>query len=158
MKKNSYITTLLFITVLMCFNFSNMFSSEEREKFDPSRDPFKDLKSAMQIASKANKKILLDVGGEWCIWCHRIDEFINQNAELKNYLDEHYIVVKVNFSEENKNEKFLAQFPKVDGYPHFFVLNKKGKLVHSQNTGLLEMEKSYDAEKFMNFLKKWAGE
>lgn len=157
MKKDSILSALLFLTFVMFFNISNSFGGEEREKFDPARDPFKDLKAAMETASKANKKILLDVGGEWCIWCHRIDEFINQNAELKNYLSEHYIVIKVNFSEENKNEKFLAQYPKVEGYPHFFVLNEKGKLLHSQNTGLLEKEKSYDVDKFMDFLKKWAG-
>ena len=63
--------------------------------------------------------------------------------------------MKINYSEENKNEKFLSQYPKVDGYPHFFVLDKNGKLLYSQNTGLLEKEKSYDREKFMTFLKKW---
>ena len=103
-----------------------------------------------------NKRIILDVGGEWCIWCHRIDAFIEQNSEIKDFLNKHFIVVKVNYSEENKNEKFLSRYPKVDGYPHFFVLDDKGKLLHSQNTGLLEKEKSYDTGKFLSFLKKWA--
>ena len=141
-------------------SFMNLYpqsaNENNRVKFDPLRDPFKDLELAIKEAKETNRRIILDIGGEWCIWCHRIDDFIEENEELKSFLNEKFIVVKVNYSEENKNEKFFAQYPKVEGYPHFFVLSKKGKLLHSQNTGLLEKEKSYDVEKFMKFLKKWA--
>ena len=40
-----------------------------REKFDPARNPSDDLKAAIETASKENKRIILDVGGEWCGWC-----------------------------------------------------------------------------------------
>ncbi len=102
-----------------------------------------------------NKRIILDVGGEWCKWCHIIDKFIDEQTEINEYLNNHYILLKINYSEENKNEKFLSQYPEIEGYPHFFVLEKNGELLHSQNTGLLEEGKSYDPEKFMNFLKEW---
>jgi thioredoxin-related protein len=128
----------------------------ERKKFDPSSDPFKDLKTTVQEAKKENKNIILDVGGEWCIWCHRIDAFMEENREIKEMLARNFIILKVNFSKENKNEKFLSQYPKIDGYPHFFVLDKNGKLLHSQNTGELEAEKSYSRDKFVEFLKKWS--
>lgn len=127
----------------------------KREKFDPAKDPFKDLTSVIEKAGKENKRIILDVGGEWCIWCHKLDIFILQDEEIKKYLDENFVTLKVNSSKENKNEKFMSQYPKVDGYPHMYVLEKDGKLLHSQNTGLLEKEKSYDKEKIMEFLTKW---
>ncbi len=150
----------IYIAVFLLFSFINVYPQSANEnnriKFDPLRDPFKDLELAIKEAKETNRRIILDIGGEWCIWCHRIDEFIEENEELKSFINEKFIVVKVNYSEENKNEKFFAQYPKVEGYPHFFVLSKKGKLLHSQNTGLLEKEKSYDVEKFMKFLKKWA--
>ena len=48
-------------------------------------------------------------------------------------------------------------FPKIPGYPHLFVLDKTGTLLHSQNTSMLEDGKrSYDLERFTAFLKKWA--
>jgi thioredoxin-related protein len=152
----------IFLLIFMVVAISNYMLAQDKskketiQKFDPSANPFKDLKQAVKEAKKGNKRILLDVGGEWCIWCHRIDQFIDQNVDIKNYLHDNYIVLKINFSEENKNVKFLAQYPKVPGFPHFFVLDKKGKLLHSQDTGLLEKEKSYDAEKMMTFLKEWA--
>jgi len=128
----------------------------KREKFDPMKNPFEDLENAIVKAKEENKRIILDVGGEWCIWCHRLDAFIENDDEIKGFLNDNFITVKVNFSPENKNEKFLSQYPAIKGYPHIFVLDSDGKFLHSQDTGLLEKEKSYDKEKILEFLKQWA--
>lgn len=125
--------------------------------FDPKRNPQKDLQTAIVLARQSGKKIILDVGGNWCIWCKRLDQFIESHSELKNFIDTHYVWVKINYSKENKNTPFLKQFPKIPGYPHLFVLNSDGTLLHSQNTGLLEKGKSYNKTKFLTFLRKWAG-
>lgn len=79
------------------------------------------MKSAIDCTQKTNKRIKLNVGGEWCIWCHRIDAFIDSQKEIKEFLNEYFILVKINYSKENKNEKFLSKFPQIPGYPHFFV-------------------------------------
>lgn len=126
-------------------------------KFDPSRNPAADLEIATALAAESGKRILLDVGGEWCIWCHRLDTLFMVNSDLDEYLKDNYVVVKVNVSKENKNESFLSNYPKVAGYPHLFVLDKKGKLLHSQNTGDLESGKGHDKDKVFAFLKKWSG-
>ncbi len=148
------------LLILILFLTSTLFAQEykQQEKFDPSRNPFDDLKTAVDVAQKSNKRILLDVGGEWCIWCHRIDAFMHNTKEVKTLLNENYLIVKVNYSKENKNEKFLSAYPQIEGYPHFFVLDKNGKLLHSQNTGDLEKDKDYDQEKFVSFLNKWKPE
>lgn len=130
--------------------------SSVREKFDPKRDAAKDIADAISKAKKLNKRIILDVGGEWCGWCHKLDEFFATNLEAKKLLKDHYIVVKVNFSPENKNEAVLAKFPPIKGYPHLFVLEKDGKLLHSQDTGELETGPAHDPAKVIPFLKKWA--
>lgn len=130
--------------------------AHEREKFDPKRDADKDIAAAVKKATKDNKRIILDVGGEWCIWCKRLDQFFMENAEAAKLLKDKYVVVKVNWSPENKNEKVLARYGKVEAFPHLFVLEKNGKLLHSQDTGLLETGDHHDAEKVIPFLKKWA--
>jgi thiol:disulfide interchange protein len=128
----------------------------QREKFDPQRDSEKDLKAAAALASKSGQRILLDVGGEWCIWCRKLDKFFQDNKDVSEFLHANYIVVKVNWSKENKNEKFLSKYPEVKGYPHLFVLDIKGKLIHSQDTGALESGDHHDHDKVFDFLKKWA--
>ncbi len=147
---------ILMIAVIILSFFSYAQEYQSAKKFDPTRNPFQDLKNAIEYAQKTNKRILLDVGGEWCIWCHRLDSFIESHKNIKEFLEKHFVVVKVNYSKENKNEKFLSNYPEIPGYPHFFVLDKDGKFLHSQDTGLLEKDKDYDENKFMQFLEKWA--
>ena len=131
-------------------------AAQERVKFDPKRDPVKDLEAAKAKATKENKRIILDVGGEWCGWCKLLDKFFIEKKDIGAFLNSNYVVVKVNFSPENENKAFLDAYPKIKGYPHFFVLEKDGKLLHSQDTALLEEGQGYSEEKMMEFLKKWA--
>jgi hypothetical protein len=55
-----------------------------------------------------------------------------------------------------ENKKVLSRYPTIPGYPHLFVLDTGGRLLHSQDTSQLESGRSYDLEKFFSFLKKWA--
>lgn len=127
-----------------------------RLKFDPARNSESDVQAAVISATKEKKRIILDVGGEWCSWCHRLDRFLHDQADLDAYLSEHYVIVKVNYSQENKNEKFLGQYPTIDGYPHLFVLDSDGKFLLSQSTGDFEAGKGYNHDKVLTFLKKWS--
>lgn len=132
------------------------FAGEQSLKFDPARDAAQDIRNAVAEAKTEGKHVLLDVGGEWCVWCRRLDTLFVSHPDLNLFLHNNYIVVKVNYSKENKNEKVLSQYPAIPGYPHFFVLDDKGKLLCSQDTGELESGKGHDPAKVMSFLKKWA--
>lgn len=125
-------------------------------RYDPKADPKSDLRAALAQASRDGRNVLMDVGGEWCSWCHRMDKFIGDHEELRTLLEKNYVLVKVNFSEENKNDAFLAGYPKVAGYPHMFVLDAKGKLLESKNTGDLEEGKGYNLERFVEFLNRYS--
>jgi len=133
-------------------------SQETTNKFDPLRDAEKDIQAAIAKAGQTHQRILLDVGGEWCGWCHTLDRFFKERNDLTALRDKNYIWVKVNVSPENENKAALSRYPEVKGYPHIFVLDEDGKLLHSQDTSELELGKSYDPEKFLAFLRKWAPE
>ncbi len=125
-------------------------------RFDPQRDPAADLDTARVEAQRGGKRIVLDVGGEWCSWCHRLDEAVEGDGEIRRFRDAHYVWVKVNYSPENENAAFLSAYPAIKGYPHLFVLDADGALLHSQFTGELEKGKGYDRGKLLGFLKDWA--
>lgn len=127
-----------------------------REKFDPTKNPNDDLQAAIADATKENKRIVLDVGGEWCGWCIHMDKFLATHADLKKLRDENFVWVKVNMSEENENKEFLAKYPEIKGYPHLFVLEKDGTLLKSKDTSELEDGKTYNAQKFADFLKEYS--
>ncbi len=150
-----YFRYFLLLAVFLGFTAFAQSAETNREKFDPTRNPAKDLQEVVKTAQKENKRIILDVGGEWCKWCHWLDEFIEKNTDVKEAFHSAFVVLKVNYSKENKNEEFLAKYPKVEGYPHFFVLNSDGTLLHSQNTGELEEGNGYSKEKFLQFVAKF---
>jgi thiol:disulfide interchange protein len=126
------------------------------DRFDPKRDPEKDLLAALARAKAEGKRVIVDVGGEWCSWCHILDRFVAANADVQALTNANYVWVKVNWSRENKNEALLSRWPAIKGYPHLFVLDADGKLLHSQDTGVLESGKDYDKAKFIAFLRAWA--
>ena len=125
--------------------------------YDPARNPADDLKQAVLLAQKENKHILLELGGDWCIWCKYMDKFYATHADILQYRAENYVLVKVNVSPENSNESFLSQFPEAAGYPHIYILDGDGTFLHSQNTADLEDGAvSYVPGVFLAFLQKWA--
>ena len=126
------------------------------DAYNPSSDPAADLQKAVSLAQKENKRILIEVGGEWCVWCHIMDRFYDAHPALLKLREDNYVLLKVNYSDENQNQAFLSQYPAIPGFPHIFVLESDGKLLHSQDTSELEDGQSYHLERFTTFLTHWA--
>ena len=124
--------------------------------FEPARDASRDLETALQIARSTRRRVLAEVGGEWCTWCHIMDRFFASNPDLKRIRDANFVWLKVNFSKDNPNTAFLARWPKVAGYPHLFVLDANGRLLQSQDTSLLEAGRDYNPSAFHTFLVDWS--
>src|ERR1043165_477757 len=79
-------------------------------KYDPKRDAAQDIRDAAAEAKRTNRRVLLEVGGDWCSWCHHMDDFFQAHADLTALRDKSFITVKINFSEENPNKEVLAQY------------------------------------------------
>ncbi len=125
-------------------------------RFDERRDAAADVVYALTLANAEGKRVIVDVGGEWCPWCHVLDRFIARHDDVRALLDAKYIWVKVNYSPKNKNELLLSRWPKVTAYPHLFVLDASGALLHSQSSSEMEASKDYDKNKMLAFLERFA--
>ena len=123
-------------------------------KFEEGRDAAADLQHALSLAQAQRKLVLVDVGGEWCAWCHILDRFIASQPEVQQALSAQYVWLKVNFSPKDRNEALLSRWPKPRGYPHLYVLAADGRLLASQASSELESGRSYDAGKFLAFLRR----
>src|ERR1700682_4510140 len=105
--------------------------SESRTKYlpvteyDPKRDAAQDILKALKEAQRTNKHVLLEVGGEWCSWCHRLDGFFKAHADLLRLRDKSFVTVKINYSEENENKQVLSRYPPIPGYPPIFLLDSR---------------------------------
>jgi thiol:disulfide interchange protein len=125
-------------------------------KFDEKRDAAADIQAAIKEAQKTGKRVLVDVGGDWCSWCHVLDKLFEQHPEIVEIRDKNFITVAVFYSLENKNEKVLSHYPKVGEIPYFFVLEKDGTVLHSQGIVQLETGGEPNADKMKDFLTKWS--
>ena len=124
-------------------------------EYNPKRDASADLAAAIKEAARTHKNVLVEVGGNWCSWCHTLDKFFAAHAELTQLRDKNFVLVKINFSDENNNVAVLSRYPQIEGYPHIFFLDSKGKLLRSQDTGTLEDGRSYSLERLTTVLTKW---
>lgn len=132
-------------------------SPEESAGFDPSRDAGADIKSAVFEARRTGRRVFIEVGGNWCVWCHRLQAFFAAQPELHRLLESLYVVVKVSVSPENPNTALLARFPPISSYPHFLILDQEGALLVSRISDDFEAHgDGYDSAKFRAFLLQWA--
>ena len=125
------------------------------DQYGDDRNVEADLAATLVRAATEKKRILLQVGGEWCGWCKLLTGFIEKNDAVRNSLEQNHLLMKVTYTQKQPNEAFLSKYPKIKGYPHLFVLDSEGKLLHSQDTSELEEGNGYNEAKMLEFLENW---
>jgi Thioredoxin-like len=124
--------------------------------YDPKADPFEQYHVALEQARAENKLVLVIAGGDWCRWCHVLNRFFKRNDDVRQSVDEAFVVMKVYVGDENYNEDFFAQLPPARGAPHFWIVSPERYVLGSQSTGSLEHGKNgYDKQEFLQFVDHW---
>jgi len=134
------------------------FSQEKPNIYNPEADAKKEIKDAISLAKSQNKHVFVQIGGNWCPWCIKFHGFVKEDPELKKLVDDNYVLVLVNYSQENLNLDVLKSldYPQRFGFPVFIILDADGKRIHTQDTGLLEEGPSYDLKDVTKFFKAWS--
>ncbi len=123
--------------------------------YDPGRDPFADGRAALKLARDTQRKVLVEVGGEWCSWCHVLDRFLKDHPALQARMNRTFVLLKVNVDETNDNTEFLSAFPEALGYPHMYITDSEGKILFSQDTAEFLENGKYSEQRFESFLDQW---
>ena len=123
--------------------------------YDASRNPNADGRAALKLAKETNRKVLIELGGDWCSWCFVLDRFIKDHPKVESRLHQTFVVLKVNISDENENVEFIAAFPSAHGYPHMYVTDSDGNILSSQDTAEFRENKKYSEARFMIFFDRW---
>lgn len=149
MKKILFILLLL-VSAMLC-------AQDKVQIYDPLADARNDLRQAIQLAGQENKHVLVQVGGNWCPWCVRLHDLFLSETVIDSVLKADYVLVRINYSKENKNPETLAllEYPQRFGFPVLVILDAEGNRLHTQNTAYLEQDKGYNAEKVKGFLLDW---
>ena len=153
-KLTLYFGPIAIILIMLCFD---LHSQEAVKLYDPSLDGMKQIKEATASAKASGKHILIQYGGNWCSWCIKFDGYSKSDPEISKLITDNYIPVKLNWSPENKNDaanKYLGN-PTRFGFPVFIILDGSGKVLHIQDSGLLEEGAGYNQKKVTGFLRNW---
>jgi thioredoxin-related protein len=145
------------LTTLMMILCGFIYGQEAKKLYDPSIDGMKQIHEAIADAKAVGKHVLIQYGGNWCPWCIRFDGFSKADPELSKLIADNYIPVKLNYSPENYNYEanvFLGN-PTRFGFPVFVIIDGKGKVLHIQDSALLEEGEGYSQKKVAGFFKNW---
>lgn len=151
--KRLYTLTLIFVLLSGC-----LLAQQTEKIYNPDADAKADVTAAIKKAASEGKHVFLQIGGNWCPWCVKFHTLIHEDIKLDSLINVNYVVVKVNYSKENYNNELLSTlgFPQRFGFPVFVILDEKGKVLHTQDSGYLELGKAYDREKVERMFLLWS--
>lgn len=147
------------LIAVFLFVFTTSFiSAQEAKIYNPEANAKEDIAYAVRKASQENKHVFIQVGGNWCPWCIKFHRFVDEDSEIKTFVEKNFEIVRVNYDSKNKNEKVLAElgYPQRFGFPVFVILDGKGNRIHTQNSAFLEKDKGYDPGKVLRFYQNWS--
>ena len=134
--------------------------------YDEAIDPDAQIVEAVSKAQMEGKFVVAQLGGNWCKWCIRFARFVEDDPELKKYVDDNFEFIHVNYNprsvdgnaDKAATEKALRRLgnPVRFGYPVLVVLDGDGNVVHTQDSGLLESGEGYDRDKVKRFFELWS--
>jgi thiol:disulfide interchange protein len=126
--------------------------------YDEKADGTQQIAAALDAAKKENKRVLLQFGANWCIWCHRLHNLCETNSEVSAKLRDAYIVVLIDVNKgHNKEVDTRYANPTRFGLPALVVLDADGKALVTQDSGKLEEGDHHDPKKVLAFLNEWGG-
>ena len=100
--------------------------------YDEKADADAAVARAFARAKASGKRVLLDLGGNWCPDCIVLFNFMKL-PEIKRFVDAHYEVVEVDVGRFNKNLDIPAKLDfteKLRGVPAVLVFTSDRKLVN----------------------------
>jgi len=157
MKIISIIFLALFFSISIVSAVESLYSQQPEfsQSYDPKRNPFDDGRAALELAKKTKRRVLIEVGGDWCVYCHIFDRFIKADKELSDRFFDTFVLLKVNYSDENTNKEFLSNFKGIDGYPYIFITENTGKVIYANDMREMTDKGKPNKQKTMNFLNRW---
>ena len=137
------VAVLLAIGLVVFLTVSGVTDPSKSENKPEMKKEYNWLKynEGLKQASKNDKMIFVDVYTNWCGFCKKMDRETFSDKMIMNYLDEHFVLVKLNAESKEKlvlpegslSGRQIARSFGVRGYPTFVFLNSNGEKLYSRS-------------------------
>ncbi|MDE2182180.1 MAG: thioredoxin family protein [Alphaproteobacteria bacterium] len=132
----------------------------ERTPYDEAANAKADVDAAFARARKSHKRVLIDMGGNWCGDCIVLANLM-QLPEMKRFLAAHFEIVTVDVGRFDKNLDIPARFGVADklksgGVPSIIIAEPDGKMVNKTDLSALEDARHMSPQAIAAWLAQWA--
>ena len=117
------------------------------------------LDAAFARAASGHKRVIVDFGGNWCVWCRLLAGVMAQPS-VRPYIDANFEVVPVDISSAegkfDRNAEVLARFnvTRIGGVPWLVVADANGQVLAS--TDAVTDDSHHTPQQMVDWLAQWA--
>ena len=155
---------LFLAIVVVLFGLTANAQKALKKVYNENINPIEQIDQAVAKAKSEGKFVICQVGGNWCPWCLKFADFIEKDTTISKMIADNFEYIHVNYNPRKSGEEKLAQgralMKRLNnagrfGYPVFVVLDEEGRILHIQDSGLLEEGEGYNQKKVLSFFKNW---
>ncbi len=157
-----FLTTLVLLSAVTALRAEPEYPKQGPDIYDREADGTAVIAAALTQARAEHKHVLVDLGANWCVWCHRLHHTLQTDAAVAKVLNDNFVLVLVDVNHRDgkkRNDAVNEQYgnPIKEGLPVLVVLDAGGRQLLTQESGALEDGKDgHDPAKIIAFLQKWA--
>jgi thiol-disulfide isomerase/thioredoxin len=129
-----------------------------RSPYDEAANANAAVDAAFARAKKTGKRVLIDLGGNWCGDCIVLAN-IMALPQMKPFLAAHFEIVSVDVGRFNKNLQVPARFgitQRLEGVPAVIVAEPDGTFVNPGRITALADARHMTAQSIADWLAQWA--
>ena len=129
----------------------------EMRPYDEAANADAAVNAAFDRARKSHKRVLIDLGGNWCTDCIVFANVLRL-PEVKTFVSQHYETAFVDVGRFNKNLQIPARFgitKRLEGVPSVLIATADGKLVNRDHTAALADARHMTPQAIADWLAQW---
>ncbi len=158
MKK--ILSIVVLAVALFTFTVNAQEQTAPKKVYNEQINPLEQIDQAVAQAREQGKFVICQVGGNWCPWCLRFADFITNDSTISSLIEQNFVYIHVNYHPRKAGEVGKALMKRLNnagrfGFPVMVVLDEQGNIIHIQDSGYLEQDKSYNRDKVISFFKHW---
>ena len=128
------------------------------QPYDEAANADAQVAAAFARAQKSHKRVLIDLGGNWCADCIILANFIKL-PEMRRFMAAHYEEVSVDVGRFNRNLQIPARFgftKRLEGVPALLIATPDGKLVNGDNIFATADARNMTPQALADYLARYA--
>ena len=128
------------------------------QPYDEAANADAQVAAAFARATKSHKRVLIDLGGNWCVDCLVLSNFLRL-PEMRRFMETHYEEVLVDVGRFNRNLQIPARFgitKRLEGVPALLIATPDGKLVNGDKIFATADAHSMTPQALADYLARYA--